>query len=78
MFATYSHPTLFAGSLFTKNIGKMDKEYSKTFRNIGFQVDTKLVMFSHLSSTFSFGWARAFSEGKDYKSYNEWMVSLKF
>ncbi|MAU64030.1 MAG: hypothetical protein CMC38_06805 [Flavobacteriaceae bacterium] len=78
LFATYSHPTLFAGSLFTKNIGKMDKEYSETFRNIGFQVDTKLVMFSHLSSTFSFGWARAFSEGKDYKSYNEWMISLKF
>jgi hypothetical protein len=35
-------------------------------------------MFSHVSSTFSFGWARAFAIGKDYKEYNEWMVSLKF
>jgi hypothetical protein len=85
LFATYSHPTIFAGSLFTKNydnksvnIGESNKEYSETFRNIGFQIDTKLVMFSHLSSTISFGWARAFSEGKDYKEHNEWMVSLKF
>jgi hypothetical protein len=88
LFATYSHPTIFAGSLFTKNYeefegklidsGKIGKEYSETFRNIGFQIDTKLVMFSHLSSTISFGWARAFSQGKDYKEYDEWMVSLKF
>ncbi len=60
------------------NAGKIGKEYSETFRNLGFQIDTKLVMFSHLSSTLSFGWARAFSEGKDYKKYDEWMVSLKF
>jgi hypothetical protein len=82
LFATYSHPTIFAGSLFTKNYDVtskgLGKEYSETFRNIGFQLDTKLVMFSHLSSTISFGWARAFSEGKDYKEYDEWMVSLKF
>jgi len=88
LFATYTHPTIFAGSLFTKNyeeyddksinFGKTGKEISETFRNIGFQIDTKLVMFSHLSSTISFGWARAFSEGKDYKKYDEWMVSLKF
>ena len=85
LFATYSHPTIFAGSLFTKNyddksmkMGDSSQEKSETFRNIGFQVDTKLVMFSHLSSTLSFGWARAFSIGNDYKEYDEWMVSLKF
>jgi hypothetical protein len=88
LFATYTHPTIFAGSLFTKNYeefedkskgaGKIGKEYSETFRNLGFQIDTKLVMFSHLSSTISFGWAKAFSEGKDHKEYDEWMVSLKF
>ena len=85
LFATYSHPTIFAGGLFTKNYdentlktGYMKPDYTESFRNIGFQVDTKLVMFSHVSSTFSFGWARAFSIGKDYKEYNEWMVSLKF
>jgi hypothetical protein len=32
-------------------------------------------MFSHLSSTLSFGWAKAFS---DKKNYEEWMISLKF
>ena len=85
LFATYSHPTIFAGSLFTKNNYQyidnnktVDEEYSETFRNIGFQVDTKLVMFSHLSSTLSFGWARAFAIGKDSRQFNEWMVSLKF
>ena len=71
--------------LFTKNNYQyidnnktVDEEYSETFRNIGFQVDTKLVMFSHLSSTLSFGWARAFAIGKDSRQFNEWMVSLKF
>ncbi len=85
LFATYSHPTIFAGTLFTKNyddksinMGSSEKENSETFRNLGFQIDTKLVMFSHLSSTLSFGWARAFSVGNDYKEYDEWMVSLKF
>ena len=35
-------------------------------------------MFSHLSSTLSFGWARAFDNNMDNKYYDEWMVSLKF
>lgn len=81
LFASHSQPTIFAGSLFTKNydnssakLGDLGKETSKTHKNIGFQVDTKLVMFSHISSTFSFGWARAYSENN---KYDEWMVSLK-
>ena len=81
LFASHSQPTIFAGSLFTKNydnssvkLGDLGKEISKTHKNIGFQVDTKLVMFSHISSTFSFGWARAYSENN---KYDEWMVSLK-
>jgi len=85
LFATHSHATIFAGGLFTKNYDTVEDmnqvsnvEYSESFRNIGFQVDTKLVMFSHLSSTFSFGWARAFEIGNDNKSYDEWMISLKF
>ena len=41
-------------------------------------MDTKLVMFSHLSSTLSFGWARAFSVGADSNEFDEWMISLKF
>jgi len=85
LFATHSHATIFAGGLFINNyetttdVNQDSKiKYSESFRNIGFQVDTKLVMFSHLSSTFSFGWARAFEVGNDNKSYDEWMISLKF
>ncbi|NND24454.1 MAG: hypothetical protein HKO00_00380 [Flavobacteriaceae bacterium] len=85
MFATHSHATIFTSSLFTHNYGPtitddevITAEYNEQFQNIGFQIDTKLVLFSHLSSTFSFGWARAFEIGNDNKSYNEWMVSLKF
>ncbi|NNK29190.1 MAG: hypothetical protein HKP06_13220, partial [Flavobacteriaceae bacterium] len=65
LFATHSHATLFAGGLFTNNYVTTtgmnqvsNVKTSEDFRNIGFQVDTKLVMFSHLSSTLSFGWAR--------------------
>lgn len=85
LFATHSHATIFAGGLFTNNYDiaananqVSDIKYSESFRNIGFQIDTKLVIFSHLSSTFSFGWARAFEIGNDNKSYDEWMISLKF
>ena len=72
LFATHSHATIFAGGLFINNnetttdVNQVSNiKYSESFRNIGFQVDTKLVMFSHLSSTFSFGWARAFEVGND-------------
>lgn len=85
LFATHSHATVFASSLFTNNYDtsrvtdqNLDAEYSENFRNIGFQIDTKIVMFSHLSSTFSFGWARAFEIGNDNASFDEWMISLKF
>ena len=79
LFANYTHPTIFAGSLFTNNYKDVSgKEMSATYRNIGFQMDTKLVMFSHLSSTLSFGWARAFSIGADSNEFDEWMISLKF
>jgi len=85
LFATHTHATLFAGGLFTNNYDttrvtneNLDAEYSENFRNIGFQIDTKIVMFSHLSSTFSFGWARAFEIGNDNASFDEWMISLKF
>ena len=42
LFATYSHPTIFAGGLFTKNYdentlktGYMKPDYTESFRNIG-------------------------------------------
>lgn len=82
-FATYSHPTIFVGKLYTKNfenlggINLRSKETSSNFTNLGFQIDTKLVMFSHNSSTLSIGMAKAFSEV--YKrTFDEIMISLKF
>ena len=84
LFATHTHASLFAGGLFASNYDttrvdeNLDPEYSENFRNLGFQIDTKFVMFSHLSSTFSFGWARAFDLGNDRSSFDEWMISLKF
>jgi hypothetical protein len=85
LFATHSHATIFAGALYTNNYETTTDvnqasniKYSERFKNIGFQVDTKLVMFSHLHSTFSFGWARAFEMRNDKNSYDEWMISLKF
>jgi len=84
LFATYTHPTIFAGGLFTRNFQNPSNpnrnpiETNSSFKNIGLQLDTKLVMFSHNSSTLSFGWARAFSEGINAKTFDEFMISLKF
>ena len=78
-FATSSNPSIFAGVLFLNNYDEiLDINQKESFSNIGFQIDTKLVMFSHLSATLSFGWAQAFDNNVDNTSYDEWMVSLKF
>jgi hypothetical protein len=88
-FATYSSPSIFAGVLLAKDYNEYksyeytgnysdDPNIKESFSNIGIQLDTKLVMFSHLSATFSFGWARAFDHNVDNTSYDEWMISLKF
>ena len=53
-------------------------EIRENFSNIGAQLDTKLVMFSHLSAVLSVGWARAYDNNMNNKSYDEWMISLKF
>jgi len=79
-FATYSNPSIFGGVLFSNDYNEYysDPNIRESFSNIGIQLDTKLVMFSHLSATFSFGWARAFDNNVDNTSYDEWMISLKF
>ena len=81
-FATNTTPSIFMGRLFSYDyISTLPgtPEIRENFSNIGVQLDTKLVMFSHLSAVFSVGWARAFDNNKIYnKSYDEWMISLKF
>ena len=73
-FATYSNPSIFAGVLFLNNYDEiLDINQKESLSNIGFQIDTKLVMFSHLSATLSFGCAQAFDNNVDnimLNSYN--------
>ena len=77
-FASWSHPTIFAGFLTAKDIDISGIDIKENFYNIGIQLDTRLVMFSHLASTLSVGWARAYDMENSNKSYDEWMISLKF
>jgi hypothetical protein len=49
--------------------------FERLVGNLGLQVDFRMVLFSHLSSTFSIGYAVAFEDTK--KNNNEFMISLK-
>jgi len=51
------------------------KPYSRRLMNIGGQLDFRIVTWSLLNSTFSFGYALAFE--KNYKASTELMISLK-
>jgi hypothetical protein len=48
-----------------------------SFYNAGAQLDIKLVVFSVLDATMSFGYASAFDLDLDRKRTDEWMISLK-
>lgn len=69
-FAAWMRPALFASALVTGS----DNEHA-TFRNIGFQVDFQLFVFSRLEMMLSIGAARGYSA--DIRGENEYMVSLK-
>ena len=77
-FASWSHPTIFYGFLTAKDIDISGNNINENFYNLGIQLDTRLVMFSHLAATLSVGWAKAYDMENSNKSYNEWMISLKF
>jgi hypothetical protein len=64
-------------SLFTSAIGtNLDRpEEGQTLLNAGGQIDFKLVVFSRLESTLSFGYAAAFE--RDQRTTREFMFSLK-
>jgi hypothetical protein len=64
-------------SLFTSGI-RTDfdsAEIGRTLRNVGAQLDLKMVLFTHLSATLSFGYAKAFESNRPDE--DEFMVSLK-
>ncbi|NNF34295.1 MAG: hypothetical protein HKN68_09315 [Saprospiraceae bacterium] len=71
-FVNWIQPTIFGSVLWTDHVLTGGSKYA----NMGFQIDTRLVTFSLLPSTLSFGYARAWDLDQD-NSYGEWMISLK-
>ncbi|MCJ7525196.1 MAG: hypothetical protein MUP71_08235, partial [Candidatus Aminicenantes bacterium] len=71
-YANWISPSLFAGGLIT-NLDQRPQQ--RRLRNIGLQVDIRLIALSHHQLTLSLGYARAFEAGRD--ASDEWMVSLK-
>lgn len=71
-FANWTQPTVFSSILAVNDPLVGDAQYM----NIGAQVDTRMVVFSHLESTLSFGYARAWQLNED-RNFGEFMISLK-
>jgi len=71
-YFTWASTALFGSAIVTD---VDDSSIRKELFNIGAQIDFKLVIFTNLSSTLSFGYARAFESGMP--SSNEFMISLK-
>ena len=75
-FANWIQPTVFSSILYYSDVDfSVETTYEK-FVNVGSQIDLRMVTFSLLPSTLSFGYARAWNlDGLE--SYDEWMISLK-
>jgi len=61
-------------SLFTSGL---IADSNQQFVNAGTQLDIRMVLFSLMPSTLSFGYANAFDLSNNNKRYDEWMISLK-
>lgn len=72
IYFNWTQLMLFTGGIVTNVDSSPDKQ---VFANVGAQVDFKLVMFSLLESTFSFGYAVAAQQ--DQRMSREFMVSVK-
>lgn len=72
LYLTWARPALFSSAIHTDFD---DATLSRTFYNFGVQVDLKLVLFSNLGSTLSFGYA--LTGGRDGRWSDELMISLK-
>lgn len=64
---------IFAIDLMTDQWG-CDRDYHSNFVSIGAQVNTQLILFTHMRTTLSLGYARIFS---DPLNRGEFMISLK-
>ncbi len=71
LYCTWASAALFGGVIATDFD---DSTARQTLYNVGAQIDFELVIFTNLSSTLSFGYARAFADGR--QAANEFMVSL--
>ena len=73
-FVNWIQPTVFSSVLYTttEDPGQPDNK----FVNLGGQLDIRMVTFSLLPSTLSFGYAKAWDIGETGR-YDEWMISLK-
>jgi len=72
LYCTWAHAGLFASVVGT-NVD--DVPAQTTYGTVGGQVDMKIVSFSRLDMTISFGYARAAQ--RHARATEEWMVSLK-
>jgi hypothetical protein len=71
LYSNWMRAALFTSALAT-NVA--ESAHRQTALNVGAQVDLSMVAFSNLESTLSFGYARAFGDGR---SSDEFMVSLR-
>ena len=63
-------------SLFSSFLTTSDPLFgANEFYNLGTQMSTRLVMFSHLPATLSIGYARAWDLGRS-NSHGEFLISL--
>ncbi|MCK5032053.1 MAG: hypothetical protein KAS18_00430, partial [Calditrichia bacterium] len=72
LYCTWSRAVFFTSGIITN----LDSEKQKrSLFNGGVQIDFRLIIFSRLESTLSFGYAVAFE--KDKRLSKEFMISLK-
>ncbi len=71
-YLSYARPALFVGTLVTN---PNDSAQSRTYNNVGFQVDFQFTVLHRQKMWFSIGSAMGF--GSQSAGHNEWMASLK-
>ena len=71
-YLSWARPALFVGTLLTN---PNDSGQSRTYNDVGFQVDFRFNVMHRQEMTFSVGSAFGFGNGNS--GHNEWMVSLK-
>jgi len=72
LFPTYSQFSIFSTGLIANPWGNIN---TKGYVNVGIQLNTEVVMFKSMKTTWSIGYARAFNP--DGTSEGDWLISLK-